>query len=287
VPVARVGLGLASVEEFSVEVAAARVNAARVRAGLPADPSGERLTAAPYLTQMPELVETAAAAPGPIVRRLRTTSPRAIAPLPDWWPGNDDPLVYVTFGSVTGEAHLPYFPALYRAALDALGSLPARVLLTIGNGSDPGQLGPVPRNCHVERWIPQDAVVPHAAAVVCHGGYGSTLGALAHGVPLVVVPLFSIDQWANADAVARVGAGVALTGERQTRRVLHMPGPATLAELAPAVSRVLTDSAYRSAAALVADAVSALPPVDAAVDLLAALSRGDAAPPGRRSASAA
>jgi UDP:flavonoid glycosyltransferase YjiC (YdhE family) len=213
---------------------------------------------------------------GAIVRRVRTTPPRTIAPLPDWWPGNDDPLVYVTFGSVTADPHLPYFPALYRAALDALASLPARVLVTIGNGSDPGRLGPVPRNCHVERWIPQDAVVAHAAAIVCHGGYGSTLGALAHGVPLVVVPLFSIDQWANADAVARMGAGVALTGERRTRRVLDLPGPATLAELAPAVSRVLADSAYRSAAALVADAVRALPPVDATVDLLAAVGRGDA-----------
>jgi hypothetical protein len=84
-----------------------------------------------------------------------------------------------------------------------------------------------------------------------------------------------------------VGAGVALTGERRTRRVLDLPSPATLAELAPAVSRVLADSAYRSAAALVADAVRALPPVDAAVDLLAAVSRGGAAPPGGQSASAA
>lgn len=272
IPLVRVGLGLASVEEFSVKLAAAPLDAARVRAGLPSDPSGERLAAAPYLTQMPELVE-AAAAPAPIVQRVRTT-PSATAPLPDWWPGNDDPLVYVTFGSVTADAHLPYFPALYRAVLDTLASLPVRVLVTIGNGSDPERLGPVPRNCHVERWIPQDAVVPHAAAIVCHGGYGSTLGALAHGVPLVVVPLFSIDQWANADAAARVGAGVALTGERRTRLALDLPGPATLAELAPAVSRVLADSAYRSAATLVAGAVRALSPVDAAVDLLAAVSRG-------------
>jgi UDP:flavonoid glycosyltransferase YjiC (YdhE family) len=113
------------------------------------------------------------------------------------------------------------------------------------------------------------------------------LGALAHGVPLVVVPLFSIDQWANADAVARVGAGVALTGERRTRRVLDLPGPAMLAEVAPAVSRVLADSGYRRTAALVADAVRALPPVDAGVDLLAAVSRGDARPPGGQSANAA
>jgi UDP:flavonoid glycosyltransferase YjiC (YdhE family) len=46
--------------------------------------------------------------------------------------------------------------------------------------------------------------------IVCRGGYGSTLGALRHGVPLVVMPLFSADQWVNAAAVARAGAGIAL-----------------------------------------------------------------------------
>jgi UDP:flavonoid glycosyltransferase YjiC (YdhE family) len=68
--------------------------------------------------------------------------------------------------------------------------------------------------------------------------------------------------------------------------VLDLPAAATLAELAPAVSRVLADSRYRSAAARVANAVRALPPVDAAVDLLAAVSRGEAPATGRRSASA-
>ena len=85
---------------------------------------------------------------------------------------------------------------------------------------------------HVEPWVSQDDVASRAAVIVCHGGYGSTLGALAHAVPLVVLPLFSIDQWANADAVARVGAGVALDADRTTRRVLDLPGAGTLGELA-------------------------------------------------------
>jgi UDP:flavonoid glycosyltransferase YjiC (YdhE family) len=82
IPLVRVGLGLAAVEELSVGLAAAPVDAARERAGLPADPSGDRLARAPYLTQMPKLVE-ATGAPGPLVRRLRTTRPRAIPRLPD------------------------------------------------------------------------------------------------------------------------------------------------------------------------------------------------------------
>jgi UDP:flavonoid glycosyltransferase YjiC (YdhE family) len=145
------------------------------------------------------------------------------------------------------------------------------VLVTIGRGSDPEELGPRPPNVRVERWVPQDAVVPHAAAIVCHGGYGSTLGALSHGVPLVVLPLFSADQWANAGAVAGVGAGVALDGERRTRRVLGLPSAETLGGLAGAVLSVLGDAAYRRAAARVADAIRALPPIDHAVDVLARL----------------
>jgi UDP:flavonoid glycosyltransferase YjiC (YdhE family) len=86
---------------------------------------------------------------------------------------------------------------------------------------------------------------------------------------MVVVPLFSADQWANADAVARVGAGVALVAERNTRGVLELPGAATLDRLAPAVQALLDDPSYRRGAEQIAEARRALPPVDAAVEALA------------------
>jgi UDP:flavonoid glycosyltransferase YjiC (YdhE family) len=168
-------------------------------------------------------------------------------------------------------------PSVYRAAIEALAPLRARILVTIGDDRDLGELGPLPPDVHVERWVPQDAVAPHAAAIVCHGGYGSTLGALRHGVPLVVLPLFSLDQWANAAAVARAGAGLALDAERETRRVLGLPGSATLDELAPAVERVLTDPSYGREARRIGAATQALQPVDAAVDALVAIGARHAA----------
>ena len=146
----------------------------------------------------------------------------------------------MSFGSVTAGAHLPFYPALYRAAIEALAPLPARFLLTVGEERDHAELGALPANVTVERWVPQDEVLPRAAAVVTHGGHGSTLGALAHGVPLVVLPLFSLDQWFNAAAVARAGAGVALDAERHTRRAVDLPDAATLAALRPAVEHVLS-----------------------------------------------
>jgi UDP:flavonoid glycosyltransferase YjiC (YdhE family) len=274
IPLARVGLGLASVEELSVRLAASSVDRERADMGLPADPAGDRLRDAPYLTMVPEHLEDPAAPTPRRTHRFRPTPPAtsgAALSQADWWPGNDDPLVYLTFGSVTAGAHLPYFPALYRAAIDALAPLPVRLLVTIGDDRDIAELGPLPVNVHVERWVPQNAIAPHAAAIVAHGGYGSTLGALAQGVPLVVLPLFSTDQWVNAQAVARVGAGVSLDGERDVRAVLGLPGAGVIAELTGAVRRVLEDDGYRRGARAVAGAVDALPPIDAAVDALEAV----------------
>ena len=133
------------------------------------------------------------------------------------------------------------------------------VLAAVGDRRDPAELGPVPANARVERWVPQAEVMRTAAAMVGHGGSGSTLSALAAGVPQALVPLF-VDGPANAARVAELGAGIALAGPA-----------AVAAELAPAVRRVLEDPAHRAAARAVADEIAALPPVDDAVAVLQSL----------------
>jgi hypothetical protein len=54
-----------------------------------------------------------------------------------------------------GAPSLDFFPGLYRAAIDALAPLPLRLLVTVGRDRDPADLGPVPANVRVERWVPQ------------------------------------------------------------------------------------------------------------------------------------
>lgn len=276
IPIVRVGLGLAEMEEESIALAAPALDAQRAALGLPADPAGDRLRETPFFTMVPALLDGApASGASGQVRRFRQDEPvldaGSSAPLPDWWPGNTDPLVYLSLGSVAGAGHMPYFPALYRMAIDALAPLAVRLLVTIGDGRDPAALGELPANVHVERWIPQDAVLPHAALTVSHGGYGSTLGALAHGVPMVVVPLFSMDQWANAAAVARAGAGIALGADRDVRLVLDLPDARTLDGLAPAVEALLHDDATRRRARELGAAMAAAAPVEEAVDELVVL----------------
>ena len=272
IPLARVGLGLAAVEEIAIGLAAPAVDDARRALGLSPDPNGDRLRAAPYLTVVPEQLEHPAAAVTPTAthRFAHGQQPGGgCAPeLPDWWPGNDDPLVYLSFGSVAAGAHMPYFPALYHAAIDVLAALPVRVLVTIGNDRDVEELGTLPANVHAECWVAHDLVAEHAAAVIGHGGYGTTLGTLRRAVPAVVLPLFSIDQWVNAAAVAAAGAGIALDADRDTRTVLALPSPRTFDALGPAVMRVVDDPAYRRGAQRIAAAMDALPAVDDAVDVL-------------------
>lgn len=177
--------------------------------------------------------------------------------LPEW--GDPEaPLVYVTFGSVTGS--LPPFAGVFREALDALADVEVRVLLTVGRKVDPAGLGPFPSNARVERWCLQEAVLEHAAAMLGHGGFGTTMGALRAGVPQVVAPLFTFDQIVNGQHVAAVGAG--LTVEK---------GPASVGPAAAQVPRLLKAPAYAAAARRIATALGDLPPASDAVRFLTGL----------------
>jgi UDP:flavonoid glycosyltransferase YjiC (YdhE family) len=150
------------------------------------------------------------------------------------------------------------------------------VLVTVGDADrEVEQIGPVPSNVHVETWVPHDDVARQADVIVCHGGYGSTLGALAHGTPLVILPLFSIDQWENAAAVARSGAGIAIADDRNVRNVLDLPAAQKVRELPTAVESVLGNPAFRREANRMARAMRALPSVGESVRLLEELQATD------------
>ena len=248
IPHARVGIGLALTEAFAIRTAAPVLDELRAWAGLEPDPDGERLAATPYLTLTPASFE---APGGPLpehVLRFHDSGARPhAAPDPD-----APPLVYVTFGSVAPA--MGFFPELHRAALDALADLPVRIVMTVGDAADPDELGPLPANVRAERWIPQAEILGEAAAMVGHGGFGTTIGALLAGVPQVVTPLFA-DQPYNAERVAGLGAG--LTADSRHPETIRA-----------GVERLLADPAFRIAAAGVAREAFALPPIEAAESAL-------------------
>jgi UDP:flavonoid glycosyltransferase YjiC (YdhE family) len=253
-----VGISQQGKTERVIPVVLDAVGELRERFGLRPDPAGARLLGRAYLTLMPAALEDPATRLQGHVERFREADLAVRRPLPDWWQDDERPLVYVTFGSVAPTIDELY-PDVYRGALDALAGLPVRVLMTVGRDRDPAELGPAPANARVERWVAQNDVMPHAAAMVCHGGSGTVTLGLAAGVPMAVVPLFADQPW-NAERVAALGAGIALEG-----------GPAALGRLRGAVAALTGDPAYGAVARRVADEMAALPPVDAAVDLVADL----------------
>jgi MGT family glycosyltransferase len=164
-------------------------------------------------------------------------------------------LVYVTFGSVAGG--MGFFPDFYQGVVTAIAKLPVRVLLTVGDAGDPALLGPLPENVHVERWWPQQQVMPYTAAIVTHGGFGTTMLGLSSGLPMVCIPLFALDQYYNARRVQAIGAGIALED-----------GPGAISRVRGALESVLNDDSYRAAAGGVATEIAHLPDASRSVAVL-------------------
>ena len=231
----RVAVGVSFVEAAALGLAEPVLD--ERRAGV-----AERIAASPYLTYYPQSADPPAF---PVTRLRHPGIDAQREPLPDWWPGDERPLVYASFGSVA--ATFPPAAQVYESLLDAVADLPVRVLLTTGGNEI--ELGDVPPNVHVEPWVSEPDVLADASAMVGHGGSGTTLSAIAAGCPLVSVPLFG-DQPLNAALVAAAGAGVV----------------ATVTGIRRAVVRVLEHERYRATARRVADEMRAHAPVESFLD---------------------
>jgi MGT family glycosyltransferase len=213
------------------------------------------IRSAPYLTAFPPSLDRS---PWPDTRRFGVASGATDHPR-ERSAASDEPLVYVTFGSVLG--HLPAAPSAYRTVLEAVAGLSTRVLMTVGHATDPASLGPIPENTRVERWVSQEEVLRRARLVVCHGGSGTTFGALAAGVPLVLYPMFA-DQPQNARAVHAAGAGVVVGGSQPADGGLRTVRPEDAHAMRAAIEEVIDNPAYHRAATRIADEMAAMPTLD-------------------------
>lgn len=164
---------------------------------------------------------------------------------PDWaepwsapWPeGNVDPLVLVAFSSTFQSQG-----AQLRRIVDALSGLDVRAVVTLGQAIDPAEVTAAP-NVAVVPSAPHAAILREASLVVTHCGHGTTLKALAAGVPLVCMPM-GRDQNDTAARVVHYGAGRRLSPKAST------------AKIAAAVERVLHDDRHGRAAGRLATAIT-------------------------------
>ena len=125
-------------------------------------------------------------------------------------------------------------------------------MVTLGPALAAARFTPPP-NVILETFIPHTAVLPHVDAMVTQCGLGTLMKALAHGVPLVCIPVLG-DQPDNAARVMARGAG------------LRVPADAAPGRLREAIQRVVTDPSFRHAAQQLATEMAGENPVQAAVD---------------------
>lgn len=137
------------------------------------------------------------------------------------------PRVLLTLGTVAYGA-----VGAMRTALDGLLELDVDVLVVVGPDGDPAALGGVPPHVHLERFVPQERVLPLLDLVVHHGGTGNLLGALRHGLPALVLPQ-GADQFVNAARLVEVGAGRALEGDALTAAAVAEAVGVMLADRSP------------------------------------------------------
>jgi UDP:flavonoid glycosyltransferase YjiC (YdhE family) len=150
-------------------------------------------------------------------------------------PPGDGPLVLVAPSTSQDPSH-----ALLRAALDGLADLPVRVLAATNRRPLGGPVR-VPANARLVDWVSYARTMPRCDVVVCHGGHGTVVRALASGCVVVAVPAAG-DMNENAARVDWAGVGVRLP------RRLCRPWPVRLA-----VGRALDDpSLVRRAASFAA-----------------------------------
>jgi UDP:flavonoid glycosyltransferase YjiC (YdhE family) len=93
-------------------------------------------------------------------------------------------------------------------------------------------------------YVPHIDVMPFVSVTVTHAGHGTVAMALSHAVPIVALPNPVADQPALATQVARLGAGLALDGER-----------AQPVAIASAIATILDDPSYHLAARRLADVI--------------------------------
>ena len=196
----------------------------------------------------------------PVHTEMRTspaTDPDGVEDLTSWLgrPLEARPTVHVSFGTAGFNRAL----ADLRVVLDALSTEDVNVVAVVGPGHDPRDVGHLPANALVRDFIPHGVLMPHCAAVVTHGGAGTTLAALQHGIPLLVLPQ-GADQFRTAESVQNVAAGLAI------------PGEVTGVAVRAAIRLLLSHPLFRRGAARMADEIAAMPaPHEALAAVKAAL----------------
>ena len=237
----------------------ARLNGMREQAGFPGLPAFDDL----WRSQARIVVTALAQFDAPAVQgweTMRHVGPvlederRAVAAALPWADADATPLVLVSFSTGFEQRSAEKL----QRSLDALAGLPVHIVATTGGIVEPAELR-APANAAVLSYAAHDPILRRAALVVTHGGHGTAMRSLRHGVPMILMPGLAHDQPVVAAAVQEWGAGRAL------------PGDADVDTIRVAAQDVLTRPSYRLSAAQRATALAGIDGASKAADEIEAI----------------
>ena len=137
------------------------------------------------------------------------------------------PLIYVTLGTVFNQD-----PGFFQACFEACAAQPWQVVIALGRPLEELNLGPIPENILVRRYVPQLEILNRASLCINHGSITTVMESVSQGVPMIVIP-HAIGQEGSARRVPELGLGLLLRKEEVTAESLRA-----------AIAHILHDSTF-------------------------------------------
>lgn len=123
---------------------------------------------------------------------------------------SDKPLLYISLGTIYND-HLEF----YRLCFEAFKQSNWQVVMSVGSKVQVESLEPIPDNFIVQNVVPQLDILQRASLFLSAGGSSSIKEACNYGVPLIIVPHASDQQWV-AGRIEQLGAGKRIRKQRVT-----------------------------------------------------------------------
>jgi UDP:flavonoid glycosyltransferase YjiC (YdhE family) len=229
----------------------ATLDATRHELGLPATTGDLEAWESPdlLLVTLPRWFD----APGALPDHVVHAGPLGVRAAPEAGRAGGGRRALLAFSTTVMEGQRPLVSNVC-AALEAAG---VEGVLTLGPALDRSVVADA-AGVELVEWADHDALMPSCDLVVTHGGLGTTLRALAHGRPLLILPL-GRDQHFNAARVEALGAGV------------ELPASSRPGAIAEAMARLLAEPAFRDGAREAAEAIARTRPDQTAAEALGRL----------------
>jgi zeaxanthin glucosyltransferase len=161
------------------------------------------------------------------------------------------PLVFVSMGTLQNGIE-----RVFRIVAEACADLPVQTVISLGGGLSSEVFSELPGDPIIVRYAPQLALLRRAALTIFHGGLNTALESLAHGVPMIAIPV-TFDQPGVGARLVRTGTGKMIPIRELTAKRLRIE-----------MWDTLTNERYRANAKLLQKQISLRTGVAWAADIM-------------------